>query len=49
MIEDEDIVQLSESCFNMCVALESAIPGKNVGDLNGSVRTILEVLEGCVD
>ena len=48
MIDDEDFVQLSEYCFNVCVALAPAIRGNNVDDLNKSVRGALEELEWCV-
>ena len=49
MIDNEDSVQLSEYCSNICSALETAIEGKNVDDLSGSVRVALEDLERCVD
>ena len=48
MIDDEDSMQLSEYCFNVCATLENAIQGKNVGDLNKYVRMALEDLERCV-
>jgi len=47
MIDNEDSVQLSEYCFNACVALETVIQGKGMDDLGGSVRTALKVLERC--
>lgn len=49
MIDDEDFVQHSLSCFDVCVALELAIQGKNVDDLNKSAKSSLEELERCVD
>ena len=48
MIDDEDFVQLSGYCFDVCVALEPAIQGTNADDLNESVRMALEELERCV-
>ena len=48
MISNEDSIQLSEYCFNVCVIVETAIQGKNVGDLNEYVRMALEALERCV-
>jgi len=48
MIDNEDSVQLSEYCFNACVALETVIQGKGMDDVGGSVRTALKVLERCV-
>jgi len=42
MINDKDFVQLSESCSNVCEVLNATIQGKNVEDLNESVRTTLE-------
>ena len=42
MINNKDSVQLSESCFNVCEVLDTAIQGKNAGSLNESVRTALE-------
>ena len=49
MIHDEDSVQLSEYCFNVCMALETVIQRKNGDDLSKSVRIALEDLERCVD
>ena len=49
MIDNEDSVQLSEYCFNVCAVLESAIQGKDVGNLNKYVRMALGDLERCVD
>lgn len=48
-VDDEDSVQLSEYCFNVCAALQIAVQGKNVDDLNESVRAALGGLERCVD
>jgi len=49
MIDNEDSVQLSEYCFDVCTVLETAIQGKkNVGSLNKYVRMALGDLERCV-
>jgi len=48
MIDNKDSVQLSESCFNICEALNTAIQGENTDDLDESVRVALEVSERCV-
>ena len=42
MIDNKDFVQLSEYCFNICEALKISIQGKNVEDLDRSVRMALE-------
>lgn len=42
LIDNKDSIQLSEYCFNVCVALETPIRGKNADDLNESVRVALE-------
>ena len=44
MIDDEDSVQLSEYCFDVCEALKTVIQGKNADDINESVREVLEDL-----
>jgi len=49
MIHDEDCVQFSEYCFNICTALEPAIQGKNADDLDESLRMALEDLARCVN
>ena len=45
LIANKDSIQLSEYWFNICVALEIPIRGKNADDLNESVRMALEDLE----
>ena len=45
MIGNDDSLQLSEYCFNICVTLETAIRGKNMGDLSKYSRMALEDLE----
>jgi len=47
MIDDEDPMQISENCFNICEVLKAMIQGKNLGDLNEYVRITLEDLERC--
>ena len=49
MIDDKDSLQLSGYCFNVCEMLEMAIQGKDVGDLDESVRKGLDDLERCAD
>ena len=49
MIDDEDSVQLSEYCFNVCEVLKTAVHGKDADNLDKSVRAALEDLERCVD
>jgi len=49
MIHNEDCVHLSEYCFNICMALEPPIQGKNTDDLNESLRIAIEDLERCVN
>jgi len=49
MIDNEDCVQLSRYCFNVCMALDTAIQGTNADNLNKSVKAALEGLERCVD
>jgi len=48
MIDEEDSVQLSEYCFNVCEVLETATQGTNTDGLNEFVRTVLGRLERCV-
>ena len=45
MIDNKDYLELSEYCFNICEVLKTAIQGKNVDDLDESVRKTLENLE----
>ena len=45
MVDDDDSVQLSECCFDICEALETVIQGENAGHLNGPVGTALMNLE----
>ena len=47
MIDDDDSVRLSEYCFNICLALETAIQGKGAGGLNKYRKMALEDLERC--
>ena len=42
MANNKYFLQLSESCFNVCAALDAAVRGKNADDFNGSVGTELE-------
>lgn len=49
MINNEDSVQLSEYCFNMCETLETAIQGKKADDLGESVKVALKDLERYAD
>ena len=49
MIHNEDCVQLSRYCFNVCMALDTAIQGTDVDNLNKSVKVALEDLERCAD
>ena len=48
MVDDEDAVQLSEYCFNVCEALKATVHGRNAESLDESVRTALDDLERCV-
>ena len=50
MVVDDESVQLSDYCFNVCEALNSnaAIRKRNTGDLDHSTRMALEVLVRCV-
>lgn len=45
MTDNDDSVQLSEYCFNICQVLETAVRGKDVGDFNRYARMALEDLE----
>lgn len=48
MIDNEDSVQLSEYCFDVCDVLNTAMRGKSRDDLNGSMEMkALEKLERC--
>lgn len=42
MINDKDSVQLAESCFSVCEVLSATIQENNAGDLDESVRAVLE-------
>jgi hypothetical protein len=48
MISSGDLAQLSECCFNAYEALKTTTQGKNMNDLDESVRGALEGLERCV-
>ena len=47
MIDNDDSMQLSEYCFNLCESLETVFQGMVVDDLNGYVRASLGSLERC--
>jgi len=49
MVDNEDYVQVSEYCFDTCVALEPVIQGKSADYSNESLRMALEDLERCVN
>ena len=49
MIDDNDSVQLSEYCFNVCEVLKDTIQGRSADNLNESVRAALEDLKRCAD
>ena len=49
MIDNEDYLQLSEYCYNVCKALKTAIRGKSADDPNESVSKTIEDLERCVN
>jgi len=49
MLHNENSVLLSEYCFNVCEALNIAIQGRSVDDLNEPVRTALDDLGRWVD
>ena len=49
MIDDQDSIQLSEYCFNVCEVLDTAVQGMNTDSLSESVRAALDDLERCVD
>jgi len=44
MTDDEDSMQLSEYCFDVCKELKAAIQGRDVDSLDESVRVALEDL-----
>ena len=48
-VDNKDSVQLSEYYLGVCEALEATIQGKNVDDLDESVRMALKNMERCVD
>ena len=45
MIDDEDSVQMSGYCFNLCEVLKTVTQGNNPDDLNESVKTGLGDLQ----
>jgi len=47
MTDNEDSVQLSKYCFNICETLKTTAQGMSPGDLNYSARVALEELERC--
>jgi len=49
VVDNEDCMQLSEHCFDICMALEPAIQGRSADDLSESLRTAIEDLERCVN
>jgi len=49
MIDNEDGVQLSENCFDVCDVLKTAIRGRSADDLNEPVRTALGNFERCAN
>lgn len=49
MIGDKDSVRLADYCFNICMALGTTLQGKDVDNLDGSVRATLDEVERCVD
>ena len=49
MIGNNDSVQLSKYCFDVCVALETAIQGKGAGHLSEPARIAFADLERYVD
>ena len=49
MADNKGSLQLSECCFDACMALETAIQGKSVDNLEGSVRIGLKDLERYLD
>ena len=49
MIDDNDSVQLSEYCFDVCEVLKGVVQGRNADGLTESVKVALEDLERCVN
>ena len=49
MVADNESVQLSDYCFNVCETLNMVIGEKKTGDLNESTRMTLEGLERYAD
>ena len=49
MIDDKDLVRLSECCFIVHEVIKTAIQGENADDIDGSAREVLEDLERYVD
>ena len=48
MVADNEAVQLSDYCFNVCEALNAAIRDRNTDDLGESTRMALKDLVRCV-
>jgi len=44
MTDDEDSIQLSDYCFDVCKELKTVIQGRNADSLDESVRAALEDL-----
>ena len=49
MVDNNDPVQLSEYCFDVCEMLKTVIQGKNPEDLVENMRMALKDLERCVN
>ena len=49
MIDDNDSVQLSDYCFNVCEVLKTTIQRRDEDGLDESVRVALGDLEKCVE
>jgi len=49
MIDDGDSMRLCEYCFDVCEALGTAIQGKDVSELDETVRTAFKDFERWVD
>ena len=49
MSDDEDSMQLSNYCFDVCKELKTIIQGRNADSLDESVRVALEDLGRCVN
>ena len=44
MVANEDSVQLSDYCFDVCEVLKAAIQGRSTGSLSEATKTALEDL-----